>query len=297
MTAAVINELFEEGITRSRELSDAADEAMRAIDDMATGAEELAGRVDSEAAEARQHIRELVGRLERSESELEASGHQVEDVLMGLAGASEDLAKGAVSLLERVRKSLAELDTRHDQVEADLTTRMSAAQDDAADVAARTRAAQAAAEEDLQRVAQAVADFRSAIDTARGEFAHRYQAWAQAADDLESEAYTHADAWTSGLSDLLERQSTALVEAANSMVDEHNDAMDGLRARFVEQAPQHLQDELGPLESGLAELGQAVESREQELTAEAGRMAQWAVAAAPLVDALRTSLEAAARVE
>ena len=70
MTTAVINQLFEEGITRSRELSDAADEAMRAIDDMAKEAEELAQRVDTEAAEARQHIQELTSRLERSEGAL-----------------------------------------------------------------------------------------------------------------------------------------------------------------------------------------------------------------------------------
>ena len=45
MTTAAINQLFEEGITHSRELSDAADGAMRAIDDMAKEAEELAQRV------------------------------------------------------------------------------------------------------------------------------------------------------------------------------------------------------------------------------------------------------------
>jgi gas vesicle protein len=297
MTTAVINELFEEGITRSRELSDAADEAMRAIDGMAHEAEEVAERVDQEASEARQHIRDLVGRLGRSEGELEAAGHPVEDALMGLAGASDNLSKGAVFLLERVTKSLAELDSRHDQVEADVTTRMSAAHDDAAELAARTQAARTSAEEDLQQVAQAVADFRTAIDTLRAEFAQRHQAWAQAADDLESEAYTHADAWSGGLSDLLERQSTALVEAANSMVDEHNEAMDGVRARFVAQAPQDLDEALSPLESELGELGQLAQDREQGLTAEAGQVAQWAETAVPLVDNLRSALEAAAQVE
>jgi chromosome segregation ATPase len=297
MAEAVINQLFEEGITRSRELSDAADEAMRAIDGMAEEAEELAERVDTEAAEARQHIRDLVGRLERSEGELEASGNQVEDALMNLSGASDDLAKGAVSLLERVRKSLAELDTSRDQVEENLTTRMSAAHDGAAELAARTQAAQTAAEEDVQQVAQAVADFRTAIDTLRAEFAQKLQTWGSAADDLEAEAYTHADTWTTGLSDLLERQSTALVEAANSMVDEHNDAMDGMRARFVEQAPQDLAEALAPLETELGALGQAAEDREQGLTAEAGQRAQWAEAAVPMVEGLRAALAAAAGVE
>jgi colicin import membrane protein len=293
----VLNELFEEGITRSRELSDAADEAMHAIDDMAREAEELAERVDAEAAEARQHVRDLVGRLERAEAELEASGNQVEDALMNLAGASDDLSKGAIFLLERVRKSLAELDGRHDTVDADLDTRMTSAQDDASELATRTQAVQASAEEDLQKVAQAVDDFRGAIDRLRAEFDQKQQAWAQAADELESEAYTHADAWTSGLSDLLERQSTALVEAGNAMVDEHNEAMDGVKARFVEQAPRDLAEALAPLEAEIAELGQAAGDREQGLTGEAGRMAQWAEAAVTTVDGLRVALDAAAQAE
>jgi chromosome segregation ATPase len=294
---AVINELFEEGITRSRELSDAADEAMHAIDDMAREADELAERVDAEAAEARQHVRDLVGRLERAEAELEASGNQVEDALMNLAAASDDLSKGAVFLLERVQKSLAELDGRHDTIEADLDARMTTAQGDASELAARTQAVQAAAEEDLQKAAQAVDDFRAAIDRLRAEFEQKQQAWAQAADELESEAYTHADSWTSGLSDLLERQSTALVEAGNAMVDEHNEAMDRVKARFVEQAPQDLAEALAPLEAEIAELARAAEDREGQLTAEAGRLGQWADAAVPMVDALRAGLEAAAQME
>ena len=100
MTTAVINQLFEEGITRSRELSDAADEAMRAIDDMAREAEELAQRVDTEAAEARQHIKELTSRLQRSEGALETAGHQAEGTLTGLAGKSAELAKEAAELLD-----------------------------------------------------------------------------------------------------------------------------------------------------------------------------------------------------
>ena len=297
MTTAVINQLFEEGITRSRELSDAADEAMRAIDDMAKEAEELAERVDTEAAEARQHIKELTSRLERSEGVLETASNQAEGSLTGLAGKSAELAKEAAELLDRVKNSLAELDTRREAVETDMTTRMSAVQDEVTELGGKTQAAQTAAEEGLQQAAQALAGFRTAIDTARAEFAQKQQAWAAAAGELESRAATHAEAWTTGLIDLLERQSTALVEAANSMVDEHNTAMDGLRTRFVQQAPQDLAEALGPLESELGELGQAAETREQALTAEADQMAQWAETAVPLVDGLRTALDAAARVE
>ena len=70
---AEINELFEEGITRSRELSDAADETMDAIDEMAKEAEELAQRVEDEATEARQHLRDLAAASSSAEGALEPS--------------------------------------------------------------------------------------------------------------------------------------------------------------------------------------------------------------------------------
>jgi hypothetical protein len=41
-----------------------------------------------------------------------------------------------------------------------------------------------------QRAAQAVADFRTAIDTLRTEFAQKQDAWGVAADELEPEACT-----------------------------------------------------------------------------------------------------------
>lgn len=297
MATPVINQLFEEGITRSQELSDAADEAMRAIDGMEKEAEELAQRVDAEAAEARQHIRELVSRVERSEGALEAAGNEARGSLAGLAGKSAELATEAAELLDRVKASLAELDTRREAVDADLTARMSATQDDATELAGRTQAAQTAAEDGLQHVAQALAGFRTAIDAARAELAQKQQAWAAAADELESQASAHTAAWTSGLSDLLERQSITLVEAANSMVDEHNESMKGVRTRFVEQAPEHLAEALSPLEGALGEMGQEAETLEQTLAGEADQMTHWADTAVPLVDALRAALDAAARVE
>jgi hypothetical protein len=297
MATPVINQLFEEGITRSQELSDAADEAMRAIDGMEKEAEELAQRVDAEAAEARQHIRELVSRLERSEVALEAAGNEARGSLAGLAGKSAELAAEAAELLDRVKASLAELDTRREAVDADLAARMSDAQDDAAELAGRTQAAQTAAEDGLQHVAEALAGFRTAIDAARTELGQKQQAWAAAAADLESQAAARAEAWTTALSDLLERQSTALVEAANSMVGEHNESMNGLRTRFAEQAPEHLAEALSPLEAALGEMGQEAQTLEQTLAGEADRMTQWADTAVPLVDALRTALDAAARME
>jgi chromosome segregation ATPase len=291
MSTAVINQLFEEGVTRSREMADAADETMRAIDDMAKHGEALAQRVDAEADEARQHIRELVGRLERSENELEASGHQAENALTTLADASSRLATEAASLLDRVKQSLAELETRREAVQTDLAARLTSTQGEVTELAAAADAARATAEDGLRRAGQAIADLRNAVDSARAGWGPKLEAWTSAADQLESEAIDHSEAWAEALSDLLERQSTALVEAANGMVDEHNRAMDHVTARFEQQAPLDLAEAIDPLEGELVELGQAAESREQELTGEGNRLAQWADAAVPVMDGLRAALD------
>ena len=100
---AEINELFEEGITRSRELSDAADETMGAIDEMAKEAEELAQRVEDEGKEACQHMRDLASRLEQAEGALESSRTQADGALEGLSGKAAELKTEALELLEKVR--------------------------------------------------------------------------------------------------------------------------------------------------------------------------------------------------
>ena len=70
---AQINELFEEGITRSGELSDAADEAMNAVDALAKQAEDVAQRVEEEGREACRLMRDTAARLKQAEGEIETA--------------------------------------------------------------------------------------------------------------------------------------------------------------------------------------------------------------------------------
>ena len=88
-----------------------------------------------------------------------------------------------------------------------------------------------------------------------------------------------------------------MVQAANGMVENTTRRWTGLKRRFVEQAPQDLSTSLEPVETALGEMGQAAETREQSIAAEADALAQWASQALPVVDGLRTALDAAAKVE
>jgi DNA repair exonuclease SbcCD ATPase subunit len=292
--AAEINELFEEGITRSRELTDAADGAMDAIDAMAKDADELAQRVEDEAKEASQHLRELVGRLERAEGELETAHGQAEGALESLAGKAAGLKAEAGEWLERAKKSLAEVESRKDGFDGALDAHMASTQQDFQGLAQETQDAQSHAEEQLQEAAQRIAALRTAIENARAEFTQKQQAWSDAVGELETAIQEKADEWVDGLNELLRRQSQALVGAANAMVDRHNDAMDGLKRRFVEQAPQDLAAAIDPLQAALTALGEEAAERGQRLSSEAQQLEEWVAGALPIVTPIQAALDSAA---
>jgi len=293
---AEINELFEEGITRSRELTDAADDAMNAIDEMAKEAEQLAQRVQDEGTEACQHMRDLASRLDRAEGELETARGKAEGALEGLTGKAQDLKTEAGELLERVKKSLDAVESRKDQLDGSLDTETTSAQEDFQELAQKTQEAEAQAEQHLQQAAQAIAAFRTAIDTARAEFAQKQQDWSTAVESVQTAAQEKAEEWVTGLNDLLARQSTALVEAANAMVDHHNNAMEGLKQRFVTQAPEDLSTALDPLEAALKQMGVDAAERGQHLSSEVQELQQWVSQARPDIAPIQDALDSAGRL-
>lgn len=292
--SAEINELFEEGITRSGELADAADEAMDAIDEMAKDAEGLAKRVEDEGKEACQHLRELATRLEQAEAGVEKARGQADGALETLAARAGELKTEAGELLERARKSMAAVEARRDELDGSLDAQMASTQQDFQDLVGRTATAQSQAEEHLQEAAQRIAALRAAIETARSEFAVKQQAWSDAVYEVDAAVQETADEWVEGLNALLRRQSQALVEAGNAMVDQHNDAMDHLKRRFIEQAPQHLATALDPLEAALTALGEEAADCSQRISSETQQLEQWVGGALPALMPVQAALDAAA---
>lgn len=291
-----INDLFEEGITRSRELTEAADEAMNAVDQMAREAESLALRVEDEGREACQHLRDLAARLEQAEGELEDSRVQAEGALQDAAGKAEELKAGVADLLARIEKSMDDLQSRKDVLDDSLDARTVSAQEDFEELARKTQGAEVEAERGLEEAAQSIADLRSAIDAARTEMAQKQQAWAAAMEALEAHARDQAGAWLGGFSELLSRQATALIQAGNVVVDQHNEAMEGLRRRFAEDAPLELGSALTPVVTALEELGHAALQQEPAVTSEAQRLKQAVSQLVPVASAIKTVLEDTARL-
>src|SRR5687767_3447601 len=109
---AELNELLEEGTTRSRELADAADEAMNVIDGLVEKAESLAKRVQDEGTEACGHLRDLTRELEQAQGDLAAARGQAEAALETLATKATELKTEVSELLTQVKEDMDELEAQ-----------------------------------------------------------------------------------------------------------------------------------------------------------------------------------------
>lgn len=293
---AHLNQLLEEGVTRSQELTDAADEALKDIDQVAETASELTQRLEDESRDAGQRMRDLAARLEQAEDTLEAARSRAEHGLEGVTTGASDLKAAAADLLARVRASVGEAVGKAEQVDAALGADMTSAGQDFQETARKTQDAQERVEQELEQIGQALTALQTAVAQAASEFGAKREAWSQALDALSSHADAQADAWTDALDSLLERQGAAMVELTNGMVDLHNDAMEEARRRFVDQAPQDLAEALQPVEDALGQVGQGAAQRSQDLVHEAAQLEQRAWGAFPDLANLQAALDAAAQV-
>jgi len=294
--AAEINELFEEGITRCGELTDAVDTAMNVIDETADRARELADRVGQEGTEARQHLRDLVARLEKADDTIEDARKDAEGTLEGLAGKAVDLKTGVDVLLERVKKAAAQLEEQRSLLDDSLDAQVATAQGDFSELAHKTQELEAEANRRLDQAGEALTAFRSSIDAARVELAQKREGWGTALDRLEASAREEAGDWVAGLQALLGRQATAMVNAANVMVARHNDTMGIIKEEFARQAPQELASALEPLQASLRSLAEEAAGREQALAARAQELQAAMSGQAPVLADLRAVLETTAEL-
>jgi DNA repair exonuclease SbcCD ATPase subunit len=292
--AAEINELLEEGITRCAELADAVDAAMDAIDETAGRARDVAERVRDEGTEASEHLRGLVARLEKAESSIEAARREADGSLEGLGSRAVDLKTEVDALLDRVGKAATQIEEQRTRVDDSLEARMTEARADFQDLAQKTQRVEAEANQRLDQAGEAITGFRSAIDAARAELDGKQEAWTTALHRLEESAHEQASAWVAGLQGLLSRQASAMVNAANVMVDRHNETMDVIKHEFAEQSPQELATALEPLQASLRSLAQEATAREQALASRAEELQAALNGQIPVLTDLRAILEATA---
>lgn len=296
MATVEINELFEEGITRCRELSDEADEAMNAIDRMAERAEALTRRVEEEGQEASRRLRELTHALEEAGTELESSTSQAEEALAGFDTAVEGLRGALDELVARAESVSTELASRKDEIERSVDAQMDSVRQALQDLEKRAGEATSEMEHQARATVTAVVQLGHVVDGDRRETAQKLQDWAAAGQELTTAAQEAATAWTAGLSGLRERQATALVEAGNAMVDMHNEAMEALAQRFGEQAPREVEAAVASLLDAVGDLGEEAIEAQKELAASAQAEVVWADTATMFLGQARARMDSLARL-
>jgi DNA repair exonuclease SbcCD ATPase subunit len=294
--AAEINELFELAVTHCGDLTDAADAAMEAVDAAAGQAEELTERVEQEGKEAREHLRELVARLQQAEGAIEGARGSAAGALAGLAGKAAGLKAAVEALLERAQRAAEQVEEQRRRLDDSLDAQTATTQAEFDELARETEQVEKEAIRRLEEAGRAVTAFRATIEAARDALVRKKDAWDTALRALEAGASERAGTWVAGLKAILHRQATAMVNAANVMVDRHNDTMDAIKREFAEEAPQEMPAVLEPLQAALGHVGEEAAAHGEALSARVEELHAAMSSQGPDLDGLRADLDTAAEL-
>lgn len=288
-----MNELLEQGVTRCGELTDAADEALRAVDDMTKEAAALHESVVEGAEVFADHLREFRERLQDHEETLEGAFVPARQALGLLADKGAWAVTRAGEALAQARADLADLATRDDALDAALETGVAAAEGDLRALGGRSAAAQARAEEGIRRASLAIGTLRGALEAARTGFAKQYESWQEDVEDFADALMEHRDGCTTAFETLLGRQSRALQALAAAMTASYDESVADVVRRFTVEAPQAFATALDDAETSLTSLGAAAADAEQRVKEGAGALAQRAGTARPVCVAIAAALATA----
>jgi ABC-type transporter Mla subunit MlaD len=244
---AEINELFDQTATQALELSERIDKASQALDDMLEEAGKVARRVDEETDEVRSALKALIERLDRAESELENGRAAAETGLDAVETKAAELRERLEGLVDTARQSLSELETAKDRVEGDVDTRFQ-------QVATN-----------LTGLETQLEQFAGVLDEDRQQTSAALEAIAGAA----TEGADRTDDWVEALGALLTRQTDAMIEMANGVIERHNTVMDQVKERFADEAPKEMAAAAG---EWLAEAGRLEQSAREWQESLAGKV-------------------------
>lgn len=257
MAEAQLNELFEEAIGRCEELSDDAQAAGDAIEEMVDSAEDLADRLVSEAEEARQALQRLKSGLEQGEEGIEAAVDGAKSGLDGLASRAGEVQSAVGDAIARVKDGLAGLEALREELRGRLEQHGQDSAEDVEQLGQRVSQLQEQISTRLEEASQAVQELTEAVGTAREQWAERRDALMEAIDGLEKGSREATEKYAAEIEDILDSQRVEVLvrTLANEMlIGKHNEAIDALGQRFEEEVPGGLPDRLQPLAAALAEL-------------------------------------------
>jgi ABC-type transporter Mla subunit MlaD len=292
----LLNDLLEEGATRTAELADNVNAASHAIDELVKRAQALAERVASEGDDAHQEFQAALTALEQAGQELGAAADGADGHLETLAGKAGEVRGRATELLAGVRKAVEELESHKEQLATTLQQRTQAAEQDFERLGEHLEALQTAAEEKLQAADTAVDAFKTAlaealddVEEAQGRVFDHIQ---ELEDSVWEELKNYAEAIDTGLGGAVED----LVEAANKMVAEHNEAAEAVARKFGEEAVERVTSSFEPLKAAADAVAQLCEDSEEGLASRSSEVLGKVEEALQILERIRPALEAAQKL-
>ena len=263
----LLNELFEETITRCSELTQNADTLQSTLQGLLQRAHDLDATLASEAEETHGIYQTVGARLEAAEGRLEAAVSTALSGMEDVRGSAGTLLQRVTTLLETARAATAQIETERERLAAALDERTQSTTGAIQELTARVKQLEADAQADLEKGSAAVQEFRDAVEAARDAFETGKQGVLDALDGLEGFAREQTAAVIEAVNKGSQSASEMRVALANTMLKEHNEAVGVVLDRVADETSGHVEEALTPLAAALEELTRLCEASEEPLRA------------------------------
>jgi chromosome segregation ATPase len=293
---AELNELLEEAAGRAQDLSQDASEAIQGIQKVVGGARDLSEKVDEQTQKAVTALRAVADKLEEAESHLESEVGDTGTEMDALATRAAAVREEVAGVLEKVKGSLETLAQKRQESQDSVDASLQTAAGDVAELGTQVQERAKALGDQLDDAAEKVAELRTAVAQAQADLQGKQGQWTTALNELALTAQSETEFVGKGMTDLLSRQTTALLDLGNHVIDEHNKAMDELKAAYAQQAKDRLAAPLDALTAKLEALGELSGIAKESLGEEADNLLAKVAAALPLIDQVKAVLGLTSRL-
>jgi uncharacterized protein YoxC len=292
-----MNELLEEAIGRCTSLSDELNTTIEEIHDLLQNVDEVEAAAKRGADDIHQRMRDLVDRIDTAEETIETRGQDTSGHLEALVERAGAVRTNVGEALERVRAGLEQADALRVRLGQETSEHAQGLTTDVNDVTHAIDEVQADISTRLKDAGDAINEFHDAVATVRTDLDDKKTAWMDAANELETTAKEQTRTWVTGLETLLTGQSHAMLDMANRIITEHNDAMEALKAAFATEAAQNVADAVAPLHDSLTRLTELGAKNSETLGQRSEEVLQRVRAALPVLEQLKTAFETSNRLD
>jgi chromosome segregation ATPase len=189
-----------------------------------------------------------------------------------------------------VKEALEKLDQKRQESQDQVDASLQAAASDVADLGEEVQESGKGLGEHLDVATEKVAELRTAVTQARTELQAKQAQWTTALNELALTARSETEFVGKGVVELLNRQSTALLDLGNHVIDTHNDVMDALTLKYTKDATERLAKPLEALTTKLEALGELSGNAKEALGTEADGLLGKVAAALPLIEQVKAVL-------